>query len=49
MQDRQRHPIVCWSDPMIETLAAAFAALLTIQHLAYMLLGVAVGLTIGRC
>ena len=32
---------------MIETLAAALAALLTVQHLAYMLLGVAVGLTIG--
>lgn len=32
---------------MIETLAAAIAALLTFQHLAYMLLGVAVGLTIG--
>jgi putative tricarboxylic transport membrane protein len=32
---------------MIETLAAAFATLLTFQHLAYMLLGVAVGLTIG--
>ena len=32
---------------MIETLAAAFATLLTFQHLSYMLLGVAVGLTIG--
>ena len=32
---------------MIETLATALAALLTFQHLAYMLLGVAVGLTIG--
>jgi putative tricarboxylic transport membrane protein len=32
---------------MIETLAEAFATLLTFQHLAYMLLGVAVGLTIG--
>ena len=32
---------------MIETLAAAFATLLTFQHLTYMLLGVAVGLTIG--
>ena len=32
---------------MIDTLAAALVALLTFQHLAYMLLGVAVGLTIG--
>jgi TctA family transporter len=32
---------------MIDTLATAFATLLTFQHLAYMLLGVCVGLTIG--
>ncbi|MGO4916157.1 tripartite tricarboxylate transporter permease [Pseudogemmobacter sp. W21_MBD1_M6] len=32
---------------MIDTLLTAFAALLTVQHLAYMLLGVSVGLVIG--
>ena len=32
---------------MLETLFAAFAALLTFQHMAYMLLGVSVGLLVG--
>ncbi|MDT8343996.1 MAG: tripartite tricarboxylate transporter permease [Thermohalobaculum sp.] len=32
---------------MLETLAAAFAALMTAEHLGYMLLGVSVGLVVG--
>ena len=32
---------------MLDTLASAFAALMTLEHLSYMLLGVSVGLTIG--